>query len=43
MVPIRVEENFVVNFLGSQFQVQASINFLRASGLLGHFWIRNLL
>jgi hypothetical protein len=45
VVPLEsVGENFVVNFLGSQFQAQqASINLLRKSGLLGHFWTRNLL
>jgi hypothetical protein len=37
-------KNFVINFPGSQFQAQqASINLLIKSGLLGHFWTRNLL
>jgi hypothetical protein len=39
-----VEESFVVNFLVSQFQAQqTSINLLINSGLLGHFWTRNLI
>jgi hypothetical protein len=33
-----VRENFVVNFLGSQFQAQqAFINLIRKLGILGHF------
>lgn len=36
------EENFVINFQGSQFQAQqASINILMKSGLMGHFCTRN--
>jgi hypothetical protein len=39
-----IGENFVVNFPGTQFQAQkASMNLLRKSGPLGHFWTRNLL
>jgi hypothetical protein len=43
VVPLEsVQENFVINFPGSQFQAQqASMNFLIKSDLLGHFWTRN--
>jgi hypothetical protein len=45
VVPLQiVGENFVVNFPGTQFQTQeASVNIVRKSGLLGHFWTINLL
>jgi hypothetical protein len=36
-----VRENLVVNFLGTQFQAKkASMNVLRNSGPLGHFWTK---
>jgi hypothetical protein len=39
-----VGENFNVNFPETQFQTQkASMNLLRNSGALNHFWTRNLL
>jgi hypothetical protein len=45
VVPLQsVGENFVVNFLGSQFEAREAFkNILIKSGLLDHFWIRNLL
>jgi hypothetical protein len=37
-----VEENFAINFPGTQFQAQkVTMNFLGKSGLLGHIWTRN--
>jgi hypothetical protein len=45
VVPLEsIRENFIINFPGTQFQEeQASMNLLRKSGPLGHFWAENLL
>jgi hypothetical protein len=45
VVPVETErENFVINFPETWFHAQAaSINLLRKSGPLGHFWKRILL
>jgi hypothetical protein len=41
VVPLESVGENVVNFSGTQFQAQeASINLLRKSGPLGHFWTR---
>jgi hypothetical protein len=41
--PGNVGENFVINFPRTYFQAQeTSMNFLRKSGTLVHFWKRNL-
>jgi hypothetical protein len=42
--PLDSRENFVVNFPGTQFQAQqASMNLVKKSGPVGHFWTRILL